>query len=969
MRSLALLAPLAVVLTACPGPSAEDQFASAVAPVLERRCLGAACHGVAPGAVDDGEVIDRRFFFVDVDGRGRIADLDAARANVKLRINTIERAELSSLLRKPLALASGGLPHAGGHPFDRGSPDWLALQAWIEAEADGGEGTSPSELTALEQQFADAVLPVLRDRGCMLGRCHGGAQFAGLPLTNPMDGAGGDFSVAEIRASRDAARANLSLVGDPDRSRLLRKALPLDAGGIPHRGGNDIFFPRTGGRDPQDDPGARALLDWATAERAALGYGRPDVRGVVFVRGPATPRAPLDLDRFSPGSELWFYPGLSPGAAPVALTAAAHPDGPADLRDPAINHDGTRVAFAMRRGVDDCHNLWEIGLDGGGLRQLTFDACAPGTPRISNRWPVYGPGDRIYFASSRAGHADSSGRRLDLELYRLDDGGAATRLTFTPTPEVTPAFLATGEFRGALAFTTVRTAPDGARGAVFRFPPDHDRAHHLQPEYHPHHGQTAPAPLVWNLRELPDGRDVAVLLDWSNRWEGGQLAVVERQFGPDTTGDTVTVAGFQHAWSVVTPTAAIGGASAGGLWRDPAPLPDGRLVVAHAAAALDLDDEAARPDTALVVVGIDDRRGRPQLGELVVLHDSPGLADDQPAIVVARPDEDDAHADAWDGGEVGTLRHSGVAVVEAINRGLAPLVARPPRADLVTARLLSWSNWDPTTTITVDPTRVANQDPASTWWSNGVHLPRPVLDEVALAADGTLVADLPARRPIQLQLLDAAGLAAGAPSQLWINVQGGERFPQGTQPGSYGRLCAGCHGALDGDPAHAMGPLDPDAVTQASVTLSTFAGRDPRRPLPAIRVGVGGAKGFDFGRDLAPTLARSCAVAGCHAGGAAAGGLDLTPTPTAYYDAGYEALQVWGPGSTGGKQYVDERNASARGSYLMEKLLGRELDAPRPLAGRCPPDGAAVPPVDPDVIAAFARWIDTGAVYRAPAVP
>ncbi len=959
----------AVTLAACPPPSAEDRFTAEVLPALERRCLSAACHGVAPGAEAAGEVIDRRYFYVDTDRSGRAIDAGAAYANVKARVNTRERAELSSLVRKPLALASGGLPHAGGHPFDRTSADWLAMRDWIADERDGGEGTSPAELTELERQFADTVLPVLRDRGCMLARCHGAAQFAGLPLASPMDGAGGDFSVAEIRASREAARANLALVGDPTRSRLLRKALPLDAGGILHRGGNDVFFPRVAGRDPRDDPGARALLDWASAERAALGHGSPVVRGVVFVRGPGSPRAPLELDSFRPGSDLWFYPGLEPGATPVLLTGAAHPGGPADIRDPAIDHDGRRVVFAMRRALDDCHNLWEIGVDGGGLRQLTFDTCPAGAPRVSNRWPVYGPGDRVHFASTRAGHADSSGRARDLELYRLEDDGAVIRLTFTPTPELTPTFFATGEFRGSLAFTTVRSSPTGRRGAIFRFPPDHDRAHHLQPEYHPHHGQTAPAPLVWAARELPDGRDVAVLLDWSNRWEGGQLALVERQFGPDAAGDEVSVAGFQHAWTVLTPSAASAGPSPDGLWRDPAPLPDGRLVVARSSAPLDLDDAGAMPDTALVVVAIDDGAGRPRLSAPVVLHDSPGLADDQPAIVVARPAADDEHADVWDDGEVGLLRHSGVAVVEAINRELAPIVARQPRVDLVRARLLTWPTWDPGSIAVVDPQRIANQDPASTWWSNGVHLPRPSLGEVALANDGTLLAELPARLPIQLQLLDHDGLAVGAASRLWIHVQGGERFPQGAQVRDYGRLCAGCHGAVDGDPAHALGPLELDAVTQASVTMSAFAARDPRRPLAPVRVGTAGAKSFDFGRDLAPSLARSCAVAACHAGPGAAGGLDLTPAPTAYYDAAYEALQAWGPGSTGGKRYVDERNASARGSYLMEKLLGRELDAPRALDGRCPPDGAAVPPIDPDVVEAFARWIDTGAVYRSPEVP
>ena len=95
----------------------------------------------------------------------------------------------------------------------------------------------------------------------------------------------------------------------------MRKALPLDAGGIPHRGGNDGFFPAVGGRAPIDDPGAQAILAWAAAERAALGAPAP-VAGVVFVRGPIAPRTPLDLDAYHPGSDVWFYPGLTPGATP-----------------------------------------------------------------------------------------------------------------------------------------------------------------------------------------------------------------------------------------------------------------------------------------------------------------------------------------------------------------------------------------------------------------------------------------------------------------------------------------------------------------------------------------------------------------------------------------------------------------------------------------------------------------------------
>ena len=91
---------------------------------------------------------------------GRVIDPAAAYENVKARINTRERPELSSLLRKPLALAAGGLPHAGGHPFERESADWIAMRDWIASEVDGGEGTSPADLTALEQKPVALVRPV-----------------------------------------------------------------------------------------------------------------------------------------------------------------------------------------------------------------------------------------------------------------------------------------------------------------------------------------------------------------------------------------------------------------------------------------------------------------------------------------------------------------------------------------------------------------------------------------------------------------------------------------------------------------------------------------------------------------------------------------------------------------------------------------------------------------------------------------
>jgi hypothetical protein len=306
-----------------------------------------------------------------------------------------------------------------------------------------------------------------------------------------------------------------------------------------------------------------------------------------------------------------------------------------------------------------------------------------------------------------------------------------------------------------------------------------------------------------------------------------------------------------------------------------------------------------------------------------------------------------------------------------VEQGLRPSGAKPIPAGLGAGiRVLLAPGVHPNDAPAVDPARIANHDPASTWWSNGVHAPLFMLAEAPLAADASIFVEAPSLAPVRAQVLDPDGFAVGRQIAFWLFLPGGWKMSAGAPFGRYGLLCAGCHGSIDGDPAHALPPVTPsdiDTVASASITLSSHEARDPRRPLPPIALGKSAPPSFHFRRDLGPILERSCALAGCHAGAAPAGGLDLTPTPTAYYDRAYEALEAFGDGSTGGKRYVDERGASAYGSYLMEKLTGRELGAPRALDFQCPPPGSA-PPLSADEIKAFLRWIDLGAIYRTPGV-
>ncbi len=933
----------------CGEPSARERFESDVVPVLEGSCAGTVCHGVAPDAEARGEVIDWTQLQIRVTADGRIADLDQAYAITKSRIDTIGRPELSTLLRKPLGGAAG-TPHLGGAAFTgRDDPRYRAIRGWIEIEDGGGEGGRIEDLPPAERRFAEDVLPRLAALQCMNAACHGPvAPFTSFQPPVEIDG---DlvFPFDAVRADYAAARMHLFLGGDPRLSRLVRKGLPLERGGIAHRGGNGIFFNQGAGDDPASDPTVAAIVGWADMEReAALGPGLPEVRGIVLVRGPLAAEAPFAHDCFAPGSDLFVLEPPVPGGALRNLTAAAHPDGPADVRDPAVSHDGRRIAFSMRRGPGDAQNIYEIGVDGGGLRQLTHDAGPlPGGGRAANVEPTYGPDGRVYFVSTRAGHLTERGDAPDAEIWAVHpDGGEPERITHDPAPEAAPVFFGVGKSYGTLAFTVLRAEEGGDRGIVFRAPLDHNKHYHGDPELHIHHGLTAPGEVLYGARATPDGRFVAALLDRGALWRGGRLAALDRQLGPEIPAGAeaeASVGGYRRAFALLDAPAPAGAAPFS-MARRPVPLPDGRVLVTLGADPI--DDPAAPPELGVHVLTIeeDPASGGPRVVAREALLDEAGIAERDAEPIVARPLEDDpSHELAWEpGAATGRLAYRHVETLEAIMSSLGPLGPKPLRGDLAYARL-------------IEASPVTPADLAAGPISAGARGRSRILAEVPLAG-GSLFLEVPAGAPLRVQTLDADRMARGTQHRRWIDVAPGQLFPGGVAPELYPTLCAGCHGSLSGAPGDSGGPV-PDAITAASMTLATHEGLDPRRPLPPTPVG-GAPIEIDFRRDVLPILERSCA--GCHAGPSAAGGLDLQAHPTASFDSAYEALLAVGPGSGGGRRYVDEAGASARSSYLVERIYGRELDAPRPLGAACPGD----PPLGEEERLTIVRWIELGAVYR-----
>ncbi len=964
MRGVVLWAWLLV--SACSKGGARQHFETDVAPVLERRCLSPSCHGVAPGVRDSGLYLEERALLIDVTRTGAIRDLAAARETARQFIDTADRPEFSSLLREPLDPIYGGLPHSGGVVLRTVTdPGYRAIREWILLEDGGGEDSRRDDLTENQRYFADEVLPLLGEGGCFAAACHGRTALPFSAFLPPSDPVSGEWSAGDITKNHGTLRKFLNFAGDPLLGRLVRKPMPLDKGGILHRGGNDAFFQRRTDEDPREHPAVQALVEWTRREQEALGEGPyGEVTGVVFVRGPAAPAVLGELDAYAPGSDLWLLGGLDAGAPLENLTAHAH--GPAgEVRDPAVSRDGRKVAFAMRRSAEDCFRIHEIDLATREVRRRTAGACVlPGGGRLADRWPVYDPDGRITFSSTRAGVLRERGDGLDVDLWSVgDDQDDLVRVTATPSPELSPAWLSSGKTRGELAFTVLRRLGDRYEGVVFRFPPCHDGTRHGEPEYHIHHGVTAGADAAVHARQLPDGREAEVLLDRATVLEAGTLAILERSFGPDLPPGLdapPAVPSFQHSVTRLDP-------GDGSVFRDPMPLPDGTILVARAAAPADPTDPAGAGAVDFAIERLwlaETRDGGTVVAARETLADATGLWDTAAVPVTVRPAEEDAHEHVWDpAAPIGLLRVRHLRTLQGIFANPFPTGGIDFPDDIAYVRLVEHLDVRPDEIAPVDPAEVANADPASWWIGNGPHDRTRILAEIPVAADSSFEATVPTGVPFRLQALDASRMAIGAQQNRWIFVNGGESFPGGVSPDLFGASCAPCHGSASGVPEEAV--VVPDAVASASITLATHENLDMRRRLAPVATGDATRIEVDYRRDVQPILDRSCAVGGCHAGAEPARGLSLEGTATAFYSRSYESLLRLGDGSRGGHAFVDEPGSSARASALVERLTGRELEAPAPLDGTCPPPEAEVPRLSDEDLLTIVRWIELGAVYRA----
>jgi len=177
-------------------------------------------------------------------------------------------------------------------------------------------------------------------------------------------------------------------------------------------------------------------------------------------------RGEINQDSFNPGAALCIY-DLDTHTKKVLLETSK-----GLIRDPELSWDATRILFSMRPEADDGYHIYEICVDGTGLRQLTEGRD------IADMDPAYLPDGRIVFSSTRQQKYCMCNKHIMYNLYTMDsDGRGINQIGISTLAEGHSSIMADGRilydrweyvdrnFADAQSLWTAN--PDGTKHSVF----------------------------------------------------------------------------------------------------------------------------------------------------------------------------------------------------------------------------------------------------------------------------------------------------------------------------------------------------------------------------------------------------------------------------------------------------------------------------------------------------------------------
>jgi hypothetical protein len=198
------------------------------------------------------------------------------------------------------------------------------------------------------------------------------------------------------------------------------------------------------------------------------------------------------------------------------------------IRDPELSFDAQKVIFSMRKDKNGFYHIYEINIDGTGLKQLTF---ADGVSDID---PLYLPDGGIIFSSTRQPKYCMCNRHIMANLYRMNsDGSNITQIGVSTLFEGHASLLSDGRvlydrweyvdrnFGDAQSLWTVN--PDGTKHAIY-------------------YGNNTKSPDgVIDGRQMGTEGLVAAIFTACHERPWGSLAIIDRRKGVDGLAPVVQI--------------------------------------------------------------------------------------------------------------------------------------------------------------------------------------------------------------------------------------------------------------------------------------------------------------------------------------------------------------------------------------------------------------------------------------------
>jgi len=529
-----------------------------------------------------------------------------------------------------------------------------------------------------------------------------------------------------------------------------------------------------------------------------------------------------------------------------------------------LSFDATRVVFGYRRPKPEGSRIWETGLDGKGLRQLTFPpedepariaryslypaAALKSNPQLYGHWtddmhPCYLPDGGIAFVSSRCERGVlCGGHSLTTTcLYRIDaapstglraGGSDIQELSQGALSEFTPALLADGRilynrweyvYKGIAAIQPLWTMrPDGSGSEAI-------------------YGDNVANPgVLVQARQVPGRPDLVVCTGCGHEpLAVGTIVLLQLK------GDRRTAAPMVR----LTPDTDVRGLRGlyqrrNGQWRahdvygpfycDPYPLSDTFFLVA-------CNPDRRYNDTSAYGIYLLDT-----FGNLVEVYDDPEFSCWQPTVLRPRPRPPVLPPAPDPPGEATLLVTDVYQGLDGVPRGTVKhlrVMEQVPRP---------WSVW-PHPGDDRWPGQMVAISYYTHIWVAVIHGIVPVHD------DGSAYFTVPAGKSIYFQALDESFMEVQK-MRTFVNFQPGER-----------RSCIGCH----------------EHRSQAPEPRDALALRQPPAK-PAAQPGEAAPRPLDYATDVQPIFDRHCVR--CHSGKEPKGKLDLSGELTSHFCRSYEQL-------------------------------------------------------------------------------